>query len=66
MEEIFLKSFNTVAEAELVKNLLVQYNIKSVVKRKVGGAFGNVDTEGADLFVAEKDFLEAKTILEEK
>ena len=65
MKEILLKNFNTVIEAESAKNLLEQHNIKSIIQRKGPTAWGNVDVDGADLFVAEKDVDKAKEVLEE-
>lgn len=66
MKEVLLKSYNSLAEAELAKNLLQTQNIKSVVQKNglewVEGAGG--DVAGADLFVLESDAERAKEILE--
>lgn len=65
MKEIIVKSFNIVAEAESAKNLLEQHDIKSIVQKKGPTAWGNVDADGADLFVAEKNVNKAREVLEE-
>lgn len=66
MKQILLKSFNSVMEAELVKNLLQASGINSVVQKKglewAEGAGG--DVAGADLFILEKDVEKAKEILD--
>ncbi|MDO8424481.1 MAG: DUF2007 domain-containing protein [bacterium] len=65
MQQILLKSFSSVMEAELAKNLLQTSGISSVVQKKglewAEGAGG--DVAGADLFILEKDAARAKEIL---
>lgn len=67
MQEILLKTFNSLAVAGLAKNILERYGIKSVIQKRglemIEGAGG--DIAGADLFVTEKDIKKAKKILEE-
>lgn len=67
MKEILLKTFNSLAIAELAKTTLEKYGVKSVLQKKglemAEGAGG--DIAGADLFVLEKDIEKARKILEE-
>lgn len=67
MREVILKSFDSFMEAELIKNLLAKYNIKSFIQRKglAPGVLGNAEGAGVCLFVAEKDIDKAKQILEQ-
>lgn len=66
MNQIYIKRFNSIAETELVRNMLEQHGIKASVQNtglkypRDGG-----DSYGADLFVAEKDVEKAKEILAE-
>lgn len=67
MQEILLKTFDSLAIAGLAKNTLEKYGIKSILQKRglemAEGAGG--DMAGADLFVLEKDIEKAKKILEE-
>lgn len=61
---IKIKFFNSIIEAELVKNLLKKYKIESMVQRK-GLKYPRDmgDSYGANLFVTEKDIDKAKELL---
>jgi|AntAceMinimDraft_16_1070373.scaffolds.fasta_scaffold88306_2 hypothetical protein len=64
---IFLKSFSSITEAELAKNILKSQDIISIIKNagvKFPGDLG--DSYGANLFVPKKDFEKAKEILEQR
>ncbi|MEA3453004.1 MAG: DUF2007 domain-containing protein [Patescibacteria group bacterium] len=61
---IFFKSFPSIIEAELFKNILKSENIGSIIKDsglKFSGDLG--DVYGANLFVWEKDLKKTKEIL---
>ena len=61
---INIKSFNSITEAELVKNILKENSIEGWVQKggiKFPGDMG--DSYGAELSVAEKDVAKAKEIL---
>ena len=60
-----IKFFNSIAEAELAKNLLKESGVESSVQRRGVEFPGDMgDSYGADLFVAENDIVKAKGILE--
>lgn len=62
-----IKKFNSIAEAELAKNLLEKRGIIAMLKNKGVEFPGDMgDSYGADLFVAGKDMKEAKKILEKE
>jgi len=62
---VFVKSFDSVVEAELAKNLLETQEIITIVKKRTidfpGGYFG--DNTGADVYVSETKLQKAKEIL---
>ena len=59
-----IKFFNSIAEAELARNLLKKSGIESLVQRRGMEFPGDMgDSYGGDLFVAEKDTEKAKKIL---
>ena len=59
-----LKNFNSIAEAELAKNILKGHGIESWVQKKGINYPGDLgDSFGAELFVNEKDAKEAKNLL---
>lgn len=62
MEKI--KYYNSIAEAELAKNLLMGNGIESSVQKRGVEFPGDMgDSYGADLSVAEKDIVKAQEIL---
>jgi len=62
-----IKFLNSIAEAELVKNLLKEQGIEASVQRRGLQFPGDLgDSYGADLFVPEKDVEKAKDILGEE
>lgn len=64
METILLKEYNSIAEAELAKNILAENGIKSVVQN--GGSVyptNNRDLMATSLFILKKDLEKAKEIL---
>ena len=65
MEKI--KFFNSISEAELIKNLLKEHGINASVQKRGLQFPGDLgDSYGADLFVPEKDLERAKDILGEE
>jgi len=65
MEKI--KFLNSIAEAELIKNLLKEHGINASVQKRGLQFPGDLgDSYGADLFVPEKDLERAKDILGEE
>jgi len=65
METVLVKKFDSIAEAELAKNLLTENGIKSVVQN--GGSVyptNNSDLMATSLFVLEKDLGKAKEVLD--
>jgi hypothetical protein len=66
MKIISLKSFSSIAEAELAKNLLESSGIKCVIQK--GGTNASAaylgDSVGADLYVSEKDLEQANNLLD--
>lgn len=69
MKQVCIKNFSTEIEAELAQNMLEARGIKSVIQRGGYGAGAGPAASGvlgADLFVLEKDFEEAKNLLEQK
>jgi hypothetical protein len=63
MQDIFLKNFGSIMEAELAKRLLEADGIKSFIQKRTWTNPGG-DAMGADLFVSEKDLREASKILD--
>ncbi|MDD3170586.1 MAG: DUF2007 domain-containing protein [Candidatus Paceibacterota bacterium] len=62
-----IKFFNSIAGAELVKNLLKEHGINASVQRRGLQFPGDLgDSYGADLFVPEKDVKKAEDILGEE
>lgn len=62
-----IKFLNSIAGAELVKNLLKEHGIEASVQRRGLQFPGDLgDSYGADLFVPEKDVEKAKDILGEE
>lgn len=62
---IKIKFFNSIAEAQLIGNLLESCGVKNLVKKRGLEFPGDLgDFYGADLFVAERDVKKAKEILE--
>lgn len=60
-----LKTFNSITEAEFVKNILKEHNIESWVKKSGAQYPGDLgDSFGAELYVDEKKLDEAKDILD--
>lgn len=57
-----IKTFKSVMEAELAKNLLKENGIESIVQKGTFAGFS--DAQVADLFVSEKDIEKANEILE--
>ena len=69
MKQILVKNFLSEMEAELAKNMLEARGIKSVIQKEGSALNGGVATGGGlgvDLFVLEKDFEEAKELLDQK
>jgi len=67
MKQVCIKRFNSIAEAELAKNLLEKHGIIAMLKNKGLEFPGDLgDSYGADLFVTEKDLKEAREIVEKK
>jgi hypothetical protein len=59
-----IKFFNSIAEAELSKNLLKECGIESMIEKRGLEFSGDLgDSGGADLFVADKDQIEVMKIL---
>jgi hypothetical protein len=65
-KEIKVKRFNSNTMAETARGLLKRYGIESMIKVEGGvefqGALG--DSFGADLYVLDKDYEKAKSILD--
>ena len=60
-----VKFFNSVMEASLAESLLKANGIENAVLRRGLDIIGDTgDSEGADLYVAEKDLIKARRILE--
>ena len=61
---IRIKFYNSIAEAELTKNLLKEHGIQSTVNRKGIEFPGDMgDSYGADLLVSPKDLEKVKQII---
>lgn len=69
MEQVRVKNFLTVIEAELAQNMLQASGIKSVIQKDGNALNGGVAQGGGlgvNLFVLEKDLQEAKELLDIK
>lgn len=65
MKTVLLKKFDSIAEAELAKDVLKQHGIKSVIQKEGLIYPANADDfRGASLFVLQNDLEKAKDILE--
>ena len=66
MENTKLKSFHSVVEAELAKNLLKESGVIAYVQKNGVEFAGDMgDSYGADLFVRESDVEKARAILKD-
>jgi len=64
MEEIKIKYFNSIGEAELAKALLTENGIEGMLQKNDRGFLDSSgDLMGATLFVMDKDLEKAKKIL---
>lgn len=64
MEQVVIKSFATEMEAELAKNMLKAYGIKSFIQNKGTHSSGVPDDRyGTDLIVLEKDSEKTRELL---
>ncbi|MDD5341539.1 MAG: DUF2007 domain-containing protein [Patescibacteria group bacterium] len=66
MELTLLKSFSSIAEAELARNFLASNGIKCVMQKggKNASAAYLGEVAGADLYVSEKDLEQANNLLD--
>ncbi|MCX6702270.1 MAG: hypothetical protein NTW60_00105 [Candidatus Wolfebacteria bacterium] len=65
MKEVLVGSFNSIAEGELAKNLLLGHGIKCLFQKRGLEFPGDLgDSYGADLFVLEKDAQKAKKVMD--
>lgn len=64
MKPVIFKRFNSIIEAELAKNLLAQYGVKSFVEKRGVEFPGDLgDNFGAYLFINENEVEKVKEIL---
>ena len=69
MEQVCIKNFSTIIEAEMAKGFLEANEIKSVIQKDAsisGGGVAAGSGVGVNLFVLEKDVEKAKELLEIK